>query len=63
MVRSAGFEILEATGVYYVPTGPGHERPRRRDLPKRLQTAAGREEVVTALRGVPHTAVRARPLG
>jgi tRNA (mo5U34)-methyltransferase len=63
MVRSAGFEILETTGVYYVPTGPGHERPRRRDLPRRLRTAAGREEVVTALRGVPHTAVRAAPLG
>jgi tRNA (mo5U34)-methyltransferase len=63
MVRSAGFEILEATGVYYVPTGPGHERARRRDLPRRLLSAGGREEVLTALRGVPHAAVRARPLG
>jgi tRNA (mo5U34)-methyltransferase len=63
MVRSAGFEIVEATGLYYVPTGPGHERARLRDLPRRLLTAAGREEVLTTLRGIPHAAVRARPLG
>ena len=63
MVRSAGFEILEATGLYYVPTGPGHERTRVRDLPGRVLSAAGREEIVTTLRGIPHAAVRARPLG
>jgi tRNA (mo5U34)-methyltransferase len=63
MIRSAGFEILEATGLYYVPTGPGHATTRARDLPRRLLSAGGREEIVTALRGVPHTAVRARPLG
>ena len=62
MVRSAGFDILEATGLYYVPTGPGHDPVRRRDLPRRLLTAAGREEVLTALRGVPHAAVRAVPV-
>ncbi|HEX2087624.1 MAG TPA: methyltransferase domain-containing protein [Solirubrobacteraceae bacterium] len=62
MVRSAGFEILEATGVYYVPTGSGHERTRLRDLARGLVTPAGREEAIVALRGVPHAAVRARPL-
>jgi hypothetical protein len=59
MIRSAGFDIEEATGVYYVPTGAGHPRPPRRSLPGRLRTASGREELVVALRGVPHAAVRA----
>ena len=62
MVRSAGFEIVAATGLYYVPTGAGHEPIRRRGLPRRLLTAGGREEVIVALRGVPHAAVRARPV-
>ena len=61
MVESAGFEIVEATGLYFVPTGPGHPRAKARDLPRRLGTAQGREEIVVALRGVPHAAVRARP--
>ena len=62
MVPSAGFDIIEATGVYYVPTGPGHPPARRRDLPRRMLTPAGREELITTLRGVPHAAVRARPV-
>jgi tRNA (mo5U34)-methyltransferase len=61
IVESAGFEIVEATGLYFVPTGPGHERGRLRDL--RPLTAQGREEIVVLLRGVPHAAVRARPVG
>jgi tRNA (mo5U34)-methyltransferase len=60
MIESAGFTIEAATGIYFVPTGPGHPRPRRRSLPRRLLTARGREEVVVALKGVPHVAVRAR---
>ncbi len=62
IVESAGFDVVEATGLYFVPTGPGHAPVRRRDLPARLRTARGREEVVVALRGVPHAAVRARPV-
>ena len=27
MVSSAGFEILEKTGIYYLPTGAAHPRP------------------------------------
>ncbi len=61
MVESAGFEIVEATGLYFVPTGPGHGRSRLRDLPALALTAQGREELIVALRGVPHAAVRARP--
>ena len=62
MVRSAGFDLAEATGVYCVPTGPAHPRARLRDLPRGLLTAAGREEAIVALRGVPHAAVRACPI-
>ena len=63
MVRSAGFEIVEATGVYFVPTGEGHPRPSLRGLLRNAGTPAGREAIVGALRGLPHAAVRARPLG
>ncbi|HEV2813680.1 MAG TPA: class I SAM-dependent methyltransferase [Solirubrobacteraceae bacterium] len=63
IVESAGFEIVARTGLYFVPTGPGHERPRLRDLPRQALTAQGREEAIGALRGIPHAAVRARPLG
>jgi tRNA (mo5U34)-methyltransferase len=61
MVRSAGFTVEQASRVYYVPTGEGHPRPRRRSLPRRLLSPRGREEVVVALRGVPHVAILARP--
>ena len=60
MVRSTGLRIEHATRPYFVPTGPGHPQPPLRSLPGRLRTAAGREEVVTALAGVPHVAVVAR---
>jgi tRNA (mo5U34)-methyltransferase len=61
MIESAGLVIEEATPLYFVPTGPGHPRPRRRSLVRKLATPKGREELVVALRGVPHVAVRARP--
>jgi hypothetical protein len=61
MIESAGFTIEEATQIYFVPTGDGHPRPRRRALPRKLGTPQGREELIVALRGVPHVAVRARP--
>ena len=63
MVRSAGFEIVEATGVYFVPTGIAHPRPGIRGLIREAVTPQGREAIVGALRGVPHAAVRATPLG
>lgn len=59
MVQSAGFTIEEATGIYFLPTGAGHPQPPRRSLLRRVRTPQGREELVTALKGVPHVAVRA----
>lgn len=61
MIRSAGFVVEEASRIYFVPTGAGHPQPPRRSLPRKLGTARGREEIVVAVRGVPHVAVRARP--
>ena len=61
MVRSAGFEIVEQTGIYFLPTGPSHPRPPLRAAWRSLFTAGGRERLVVRLLGVPHTAVRVRP--
>jgi tRNA (mo5U34)-methyltransferase len=63
MVRSAGFEILEATRLYILPTGKNHPRLRLRDIPQQLRTARGREELIIGSKGIPHAAVRARPIG
>jgi tRNA (mo5U34)-methyltransferase len=58
MVLASGFEVLETTGLYYLPLGQAHPRkPLWRHNPF---TPGGREEIVVALRGVPHVAVRAR---
>lgn len=62
MVQSAGFEILETTGLYILPRGPEHPRQDLREIPKQLRTAKGREELIVGFKGIPHTAVRARPL-
>ena len=56
MVRSAGFDIQEATRVYFVRRGAGHP-------PARLRDARRPGDAFVALLGVPHAAVRARPLG
>ena len=61
VVECAGFAIEEATRVYFVPNGYGHPRPPRRSLPRKLGSPQGREELIVALRGVPHVAVLARP--
>jgi len=61
MIRSAGWEILETTGIYILPTGPNHPRTPLRKLPAKLRNAREREEIIIALKGIPHTAVRARP--
>jgi tRNA (mo5U34)-methyltransferase len=62
MVRSAGFEILETTGIYILPTGPRHPSTPWRELPRKVRTAREREEIIIALKGIPHTAVRVRPV-
>ena len=58
-----GIEVVEATGLYFLPLGPGHPKARLRTL---LSAAArsphGREELIMNLRGIPHVALRARPL-
>ena len=63
MVASAGFQILEQTGIYFLPTGTAHPRPPLHTAWRELGSAAGRERIVTRVKGIPHTAVRARPLG
>ena len=62
MIISAGFEILETTPLYILPRGPKHPRQDPRQIPRQLTTAKGREELIVGYRGIPHTAVRARPL-
>lgn len=63
MVRSAGFEIVERTGIYFLPTGGAHPRPPLWTGWRELLTAGGREKLIIRVKGIPHTAVRARPLG
>ncbi|WP_354700279.1 hypothetical protein DSM112329_00547 [Paraconexibacter sp. AEG42_29] len=62
MVRSAGFTIEEQTGIYFLPLGTAHPKPPLTQAWRRLGTAGGRERIVTRVKGIPHTAVRARPL-
>jgi tRNA (mo5U34)-methyltransferase len=63
MVESAGFELLERTGVYFLPTGAAHPPTPLRALARFPFSAAGREQLINRWRGIPHAAVRARPLG
>jgi tRNA (mo5U34)-methyltransferase len=60
MVRSAGFELETTTGIYFIPTGPAHPPASWRLGLLALRDAAAREQVVIALKGLPHTALRAR---
>jgi tRNA (mo5U34)-methyltransferase len=61
MVRSAGFDIVEQTGIYFLPTGASHPRPPVYQGWRELLTAGGREKMIIRLKGIPHTAVRATP--
>jgi tRNA (mo5U34)-methyltransferase len=60
MVLSAGFEIAETTGIYWMPLGREHPRPSWREAWRALVSPAMREKLVISMRGVPHTALRAR---
>lgn len=63
MLRSAGFEVLEATGIYFLPLGPGHPKaPLGRLLARAARHPHGREELIINLLGIPHVAARVRPL-
>jgi tRNA (mo5U34)-methyltransferase len=61
MIQSAGFAIDDATRISFVPAGEGQPRRRRRALPRKLGSAQGREQILAALLGAPHVAVRATP--
>jgi tRNA (mo5U34)-methyltransferase len=62
MMRSAGFEVIEATRVYLLPLGAGHPRSPLRKLWRSARTARGRQEIIIRLGGIPHVAARVRPL-
>lgn len=64
MIEQAGFEILEPGKPYFVPFGPRYQVPRwgPREVIGRLRSAKGWEELVLFRRGIPHAAVRCRPL-
>jgi hypothetical protein len=64
MIEQAGFEIVERGQPYFVPFGPRYEVPKHgpRDVLRRLRSAKGWEELVLYRRGIPHAAVRCRPL-
>ena len=63
MIKSAGFELIETTGVYYLPLGDGHPKAdRRRLIGNALRSPHGREELIINLRGIPHVAARVRPI-
>ena len=63
MIESAGFAVLSRSGVYFLPLGAAHPRPALRELLRYPRSAAGREQLLGLWRGIPHVAVRARPLG
>jgi hypothetical protein len=58
MIESAGWEILETTPILYVQPGKLFPKPKARQV-----LAGGVDGVVSSLRGAPHVAFRARPLG
>ena len=62
VVESAGFEIVARSGLYFVPLGPAHPRPGLTGALRSLASPAGREQLIGLVRGIPHAAVRARPL-
>jgi tRNA (mo5U34)-methyltransferase len=64
MIEQAGFEILEPGDPYFIPFGPRYPVPKQgpRELLRQLRTVKGWEEIVMYRRGIPHAAVRCRPL-
>jgi tRNA (mo5U34)-methyltransferase len=62
VVESAGFEIVARSGLYFVPLGPAHPRPGLAGALRSLASPGGREQLIGLVRGIPHAAVRARPL-
>ena len=63
MVESAGFEIVQRSGLYTLPLGPSHPRLGLRDALGALRSPDGRERLIMHARGLPHAAVRVVPIG
>lgn len=63
MVESAGFRIVQATPVYIMPLGDAHPRTSTLRQLRKLFSPQGREELIVNARGIPHAAVRAKPIG
>jgi tRNA (mo5U34)-methyltransferase len=62
LVESAGFEIVARSGLYYVALGVAHPRSNWRAVLGDLGSPGGPEKLVARVRGIPHAALRARPL-
>jgi tRNA (mo5U34)-methyltransferase len=63
MVASAGFDVVERSGIYFVRFGASKPQPPLERPWRSLLTPRGREEYISRLRrGIPHAAVRARPI-
>jgi tRNA (mo5U34)-methyltransferase len=63
MLSAARFEPERPPERFYVPPGAGHPSKRSALRPRALRTADGRHTALTALRGDPHAAILARPVG
>jgi tRNA (mo5U34)-methyltransferase len=61
VVRAAGFQILDRPRRIYMPPGPGHPRPR--PGLELLRSAEARQLMLTSIKGDPHAAVLAEPVG
>jgi tRNA (mo5U34)-methyltransferase len=63
MLRAARFEPERPPMRFYMPPGAGHPTRRQALQPQALRTADGRHIALTALKGDPHAAILARPVG
>ena len=63
MIESAGFRIVQATPVYIMPLGNAHPRTPTWRQWRKVFSPMGREELIVNAKGIPHAAVRAKPIG
>jgi tRNA (mo5U34)-methyltransferase len=61
LVEAAGFRLIEAPRRIFMPPGPGH--PQVRPSLALLRNEEARHLMVTRLRGDPHAALLAEPVG
>jgi tRNA (mo5U34)-methyltransferase len=60
-VRVAGFRIVEGPSTIWMPPGPSH--PPARPSRALLHSQEARDRLLTAIKGDPHAAILAEPLG